>query len=74
MAKAPKAPPLTKQQIAELVVGLEQDKAMDKLLDANLTWKIIEMNGKPVKRPDDVREDRVLLKMDEEKVVGTELG
>jgi hypothetical protein len=74
MAKKKEAP-LTKEQALELIVGMRQDKAMDMLMDLQLKWKLISMNGRAVPCSDaGTRSDRVLLDMEEEKVTGARLG
>jgi hypothetical protein len=48
---------------------------MDALMAADLRWKLIKMNGKPVPCGDAfTRTDRVLLDMEEEKVTGARIG
>jgi hypothetical protein len=70
-----KTPELTKDQLLTALVGMKQDKAMDKLMDANLKWKLISMNGRAVPCSDaGTRTDRVLLDMEEEKVTGARIG
>lgn len=61
--------------LLQSIIGLQQDKAMDKLMDANLKWKLISMNRKAVPCSDaGTRTDRVLLDMEEEKVTGARVG
>ena len=74
MSKEPKKQPTVEEILTE-IIGQNQDKAMDKLMDANLKWKLISMNGKAVPCSDaGTRQDRVLLDMVEEKVTGARLG
>jgi hypothetical protein len=66
---------MTNEELLQKLIGLPQDKAMDALMAAELRWKLIKMNGKPVPCGDAfTRTDRVLLDMEEEKVTGARIG
>lgn len=63
------------EAVLKMVVGMKQDAAMDKLMAADLKWKLVSMNRRPVPCSDaGTRTDRVLLEMDEETVTGARIG
>lgn len=64
----------TPEQVAESVKGLHTDKGFDVLLQNDLVWRIVKMNGHDVGRPEDVRADRVLVALHEEVIVDAQLG
>lgn len=63
------------EAVLKAVVGMKQDQAMDRLMAADLKWKLVSMNRKPVPCSDaGTRVDRVLLEMVEETVTGARIG
>jgi hypothetical protein len=63
------------EDIVKGIVGKHTDQGFDDLSSADLSWRIVKMNGRECgKPPIDVRVDRALLTLEEEKIVGARLG